>query len=255
MKVTSPRVIVCDFDGTITGEDIGNIVLNRFSGGVWETFDKEFINGAIGSKSAYKKVLPFLQGSKEDVEAFIYENFNLDEDFPIFVQNCFRFGDIPLILSDGFDIYIRILLQKKGLDKKILYRANHWGFRKKKAFFSFPFFNKGCQHKGGGCGNCKTSHLIQIKHSSLLKAGPRKDGDQAGFESSFPPIRDFQTKGKRDVCYKTIIYIGNGYSDRCPISKADQVLAKDRLREFCIREKIAFQPFRCFKDVNRILFG
>lgn len=46
-----------------------------------------------------------------------------------------------------------------------------------------------------------------------------------------------------------IAYIGEGYSDRCPVQYADIVFAKADLQTFCQRENISYYPYSDFWDV------
>ncbi len=54
---------------------------------------------------------------------------------------------------------------------------------------------------------------------------------------------------KRSGPDDVIIYIGNGYSDRCAVQYADIVFAKDDLLKHCEENNITFYPFDSFKDV------
>lgn len=46
-----------------------------------------------------------------------------------------------------------------------------------------------------------------------------------------------------------IVYIGNGFSDRCAVDYADMVFAKDELLKYCEDNNITFYPFNTFEDV------
>ncbi len=46
-----------------------------------------------------------------------------------------------------------------------------------------------------------------------------------------------------------IIYVGNGYSDRCGVQYADIVFAKDDLLKYCEENNITYFPFDNFDDV------
>ncbi|MDI6779638.1 MAG: HAD-IB family phosphatase [Bacteroidota bacterium] len=46
-----------------------------------------------------------------------------------------------------------------------------------------------------------------------------------------------------------IVYIGEGYSDFCPVKFADIVFAKDELQTHCQRENISYNLYKNFKDV------
>ncbi len=48
---------------------------------------------------------------------------------------------------------------------------------------------------------------------------------------------------------QVIVYIGDGYSDRCPAQFADVVFAKGSLVGFCETNNITFHRFEAFADV------
>jgi 2-hydroxy-3-keto-5-methylthiopentenyl-1-phosphate phosphatase len=47
-----------------------------------------------------------------------------------------------------------------------------------------------------------------------------------------------------------VIYIGNGFSDRCAVQYADVVFAKDELLKYCEENNITYFPFANFGDVT-----
>jgi 2-hydroxy-3-keto-5-methylthiopentenyl-1-phosphate phosphatase len=49
------------------------------------------------------------------------------------------------------------------------------------------------------------------------------------------------------------VYVGNGYSDRCPAEHADVVLAKGELLDHCRSQGIEHIAFDNFRDVEREL--
>jgi len=46
-----------------------------------------------------------------------------------------------------------------------------------------------------------------------------------------------------------VVYIGNGFSDRCAVKYADMVFAKDELLKYCEENNITYFPFETFDDV------
>jgi 2-hydroxy-3-keto-5-methylthiopentenyl-1-phosphate phosphatase len=46
-----------------------------------------------------------------------------------------------------------------------------------------------------------------------------------------------------------IVYIGEGYSDRCPAQYADIVFAKDELQKFCQEKNISYFLYDSFDDI------
>jgi len=47
-----------------------------------------------------------------------------------------------------------------------------------------------------------------------------------------------------------IVYVGNGFSDRCGVQYADIIFAKDELLKYCEDNNITFFPFEDFDDVT-----
>ena len=47
-----------------------------------------------------------------------------------------------------------------------------------------------------------------------------------------------------------IVYIGDGYSDRCPVRYADFVFAKRQLIKHCQHQNITYFAFNNFSDVQ-----
>ena len=75
----------------------------------------------------------------------------------------------------------------------------------------FPYGDEECKY----CGNCKRNHILS------------NSGDD-----------DY------------IIYIGDGYSDKCPIQYCDFIFAKNSLLKYCEVNRITFFPFKNFIDVK-----
>jgi 2-hydroxy-3-keto-5-methylthiopentenyl-1-phosphate phosphatase len=51
------------------------------------------------------------------------------------------------------------------------------------------------------------------------------------------------------LLYDRVIYIGDGYSDRCPAMQADIVFAKDHLADLMDEKGVQYEPFESFADV------
>jgi len=74
----------------------------------------------------------------------------------------------------------------------------------------FPFYNEAC----GTCANCKSSHVERAKQEG-----------------------------------KFVIYVGDGLSDKCAVSRADMVFAKGDLREYCDHHGI---PHHAFENLGQV---
>jgi 2,3-diketo-5-methylthio-1-phosphopentane phosphatase len=138
------------------------------------------------------------------------DQFSVDPHFTGIVNFCYE-RDIPLmVLSDGLDVYVERVLSNAGLSH-VPFFANHAEFVGERLKVSFPYADAECNL----CGNCKRNHMLN-------------------------------TSADEDV----IVYIGDGYSDRCPIRYADFVFAKRQLIKYCQQQNITFFEFNHFGDVQ-----
>lgn len=203
-----------DFDGTVTHRDVGNGIFSRF------------IRKELQEQNWHEEILTEWKAERissrdcliqecansvatEDEMRHELENYNLTPGFVETAKFC-RDNGIPLmILSDGLDYYIEYILAKYGLSF-VEYRANHMFFTDGTLGVDFPHYAGGC----GRCGNCKRSHIDTNK----------KNGE-------------------------TLIYAGDGYSDRYAIKSVDVVFARRDLARYCSKENIAYNPFNTFYDV------
>ena len=115
-----------------------------------------------------------------------------------------------MILSDGLDAYIKRVLSNAGLNL-VPFFANHTEFVGQKLTVSFPYTDAECNL----CGNCKRNHMLN-------------------------------TSADEDI----IVYVGDGYSDRCPVRYADLVFAKRQLIKYCQEQNITYFEFNNFNDVQ-----
>jgi len=208
------KLVLCDFDGTITREDVGHNFLNKFTKENWEDIDRDYVEGKIGSRDAYTKIAKLIVGTKEEMVDFICNESLLDPDFKKFYLFCMDKGVDVKILSDGFGLYIDALLNYHGISG-IEYFANEIAFRNKDRIeIDFPFHNPEC----GCCGNCKRTIL-----------------------------KRFQDE------YDHIIFVGNGLSDRCAAEEADEVYAKSVLYSYCIEKEITCWNYDDFSDIKKNL--
>jgi 2-hydroxy-3-keto-5-methylthiopentenyl-1-phosphate phosphatase len=208
--------IICDFDGTISRRDIGHHFFGTFipDRARWLELLQQWRLGLISSKECLEKELEWVRGDREDLDTFI-GNEGLDPFFKDFVDFCERRKVDILIASDGLDYYIDWLLGRFGLGF-LPFKANHLIVEDVALRgIEFPHYNTmACTR----CGNCKRFHLENLK--------------QEGY-----------------YC----VYVGNGYSDRCPAEHADIVMAKGELLDHCRAQRITHVEFENFRDIEREL--
>ena len=213
-------LILCDFDGTISLRDMGYVLLNRFSSGDWKAIDQDFCEGKIGSKEAYSRIAKIIKGDEESVLHFVRTHSDIDPHFVSFYSYCREQGIHVKIVSDGLDFYIKSLLELHHLSE-IPFYANGTRFHPgDKMELSFPFASEEC----GLCGTCKKK-VVQVHRNE----------------------------------YDSILFVGNGLSDRCAAREADFAFAKDPLYSYCIQHDIPCHFFETFhqilSDLNKRIRG
>jgi 2,3-diketo-5-methylthio-1-phosphopentane phosphatase len=117
---------------------------------------------------------------------------------------------IPLfILSDGLDLYISRLLEREQLNHIPVF-VNCARIEGSRVIPEFPYFAQGC----GRCGNCKKYHIQRL----------RQPGQK-------------------------VLFVGDGYSDRCAAEAADLIFARGDFLQYCRERNIATIPFASFFEI------
>jgi 2-hydroxy-3-keto-5-methylthiopentenyl-1-phosphate phosphatase len=210
MNNSKDILVLVDFDGTITRKDVGALLFDTFSKKESAKIVSLWIKGEIGSRECLKRECELIKITEPELRKFALSQ-KIDGKFPAFVDLCNRENMKLVILSDGLDFYIKLILEKFGLGELPFY-SNTLRFDRGKLKPEFPHFDQGC----GNCGNCKSYHLNNLK-------------------------------GRR----QKIVYIGDGLSDKCAAREADFIFAKNDLRRFCQKEAIKHYSFSHFGDVIR----
>ncbi len=208
------RLILCDFDGTISQNDMGYLLLNQFCSGDWESIDRDYGEGKIGSKEAYTRISKILKGNQESVIDFVREHSSIDPHFKSFYRYCLENEVEVKIVSDGLDFYIRTILDVHHLSEIPFYSNTTRVRTGGRTDIIFPYASEAC----GLCGTCK-KEIIRIHRNQ----------------------------------YEKIFFVGDGLSDRCAAGESDFVFAKSFLYSFCIDQDITCHFFENFSDILKDL--
>ncbi len=212
---TSKVRIFIDFDGTITRKDVGASMFLEYGDHdkiykIVEDIRQLRIPAFEGWRRLFDAV-PTLDFN--NMSGFI-DTFEIDTSFREFVQYCETRNCSLMILSDGFEFYIKQILQREGISSIPFYSNKIIKTPEGKFLPGFPYRDEECRR----CANCKRNHILN--HSA--------DDDFT-------------------------IYIGNGSSDTCPALYCDYIFAKDDLLKFCEKERVTFYPYRTFADIQKTL--
>jgi 2,3-diketo-5-methylthio-1-phosphopentane phosphatase len=206
--------VFCDFDGTVSVQDVEENFFRTFAGEEADRSIHRLLQGDITRQQCLTELCDAIPPiSLEEFHKFV-DQFVIDPHFPEFVQFCTK-EEIPVtVLSNGLDAYVGRLLANCRLEG-LPFFANHTEFLgvngQTKLTISFPFTDAECTL----CGNCKRNHMLN-------------------------------TSADEDI----IVYVGDGYSDRCPVKYADFVFAKRQLIRYCQEQNITYFEFHHFGDVR-----
>jgi 2-hydroxy-3-keto-5-methylthiopentenyl-1-phosphate phosphatase len=145
----------------------------------------------------------------EDEIDAFLDNVEIDPTFLDFLQYCRDSGYPLVIVSDGFDFYINRILSRYGISGVDVY-SNHLEFKDGSIVTEFPHTNDECET----CGNCKTSIFHKFKTPD-----------------------------------NTVVYVGDGWSDRCIAHESDVIFAKHKLITYCSERGLDYTPYISFADI------
>ncbi|MDQ0559215.1 2,3-diketo-5-methylthio-1-phosphopentane phosphatase [Rhizobium mesoamericanum] len=201
--------VFSDFDGTISIQDVTDVVLSCFAEPEWEDLEQQWKDGLIGSRECMRRQISLIRASRLELDA-ILDTVAIDPGFLAFRDYC-RINGLPLtIVSDGVDYFIRHVLRRYGItDLPIVANLLQCSVADGVASYTLaPTSNSAGCSSGSGVCKCR------------IVSGREPE-----------------------------IYIGDGRSDFCVAGRADLVFAKDKLADYCGEENIPFIAFNDFADL------
>lgn len=207
-------MVQCDFDGTISVDDVTDTLLQRFGRPGWQALEDAWEAGEIGSRECMKGQVALLDMSAQELDTHL-DQLAIDPHFPAFVAAAQRRGMLVQVVSDGIDYAIHRVLAAHGLGRLPIL-ANHLvqtGPRSWK--LQSPHASVACVRASG---NCKCERLAE-----------------------------------QQAIHGKVLFVGDGSSDFCVSGKADFVLAKARLISYCQDKSIAHAPFSDFAQALTLM--
>lgn len=206
--------ILCDFDGTISVEDVTDSLLDRFAPPEWRVLERQWRDGEIGSAECMAGQVALLDASREEIDRHL-ARMRIDPAFPAFVEAVLATGSTLRVVSDGLDYAIRAILKRYQLDELpvLANRLVQSGPRTWK--LETPFRDPQCRI---GSGHCKCASAVR-EHNR----------------------------------HHRVLLVGDGASDYCAAGEADYVFAKHRLIEHCRHAGIPHVSIVGFADAIGLL--
>lgn len=206
--------VFVDFDGTITTLDVGDTMFVTFGGRRCLEFIEEYRSERISAVDCFRRECDACGDvDTTDLDAFL-DRQEVDLMFGDFLTFCRERGIDCCVVSDGLDYYIRRILDRCGFDVPFFANMLEFvpveGANRVRFKPSFPYTDEVCER----CACCKRNRMLTLCADDDI-----------------------------------IVYVGEGYSDRCPARYADVVFAKDELVTYCRQENISYYEYRSFADV------
>jgi 2,3-diketo-5-methylthio-1-phosphopentane phosphatase len=210
----SDWIILCDFDGTISVEDVTDSLLERHAHPDWMRLEKRWKAGEIGSHDCMAGQIALIDADRRQLDA-LFAAMRIDRMFPAFVEAALT-ANIPIrIVSDGLDMAIESILARHQLDHLPI-AANRLETDGPRGWqLSFPHANDACKVASGMC------KCAQVAQARMQK--------------------------------KKVLLIGDGASDFCAAGAVDLVFAKHRLIEHCRAQGLPYIPITGFEDALVLL--
>lgn len=151
-----PLAILCDFDGTVTIEEVSVSLLKRYSGERWRKADALLRSGRLTLRETMKGEFSLIRAPREELEAFL-RGIHVRPGFRELVIWARRNRVPILVVSEGLDFYIRAFLGQRRIE--VPFRANRAIFTERGISMKFPHANPACDY----CGNCKLLHIERLR--------------------------------------------------------------------------------------------
>jgi 2,3-diketo-5-methylthio-1-phosphopentane phosphatase len=190
-----PGAIVCDFDGTISIDDVTDSILLRFARPGWEALESAWRAGRMGSRECMAGQVALLDCSAEELDAHV-EQLPIDPHFAAFAALVAAAGVQLTIASDGLDRALHVLLRRHRLDQLPTRASRLVQAGPRRWRLEFPHAMPGCRSKAATC-------------KCAVVAAARERGDAP------------------------VLMIGDGASDRCVAGAADLTFARKELLAYC----------------------
>lgn len=208
-----PLAILVDYDGTIALTDVGDTIMVQFvPPATWDELERAYETGRMGSREIMALEMALLPPDPAPVRA-IADAQPHDPAFPGFVRRA-RAARIPVeIVSDGFGFFIEPAMRRLGIadDLTVVTSRTTLSTPGQPARIEFPNGHPTCFV----CGTCKRQRVL-AHHA-------------AG---------------------RSVVFIGDGESDRYAAGYADFVFAKRDLVRICAGYGWPHAAWETFDDID-----
>ena len=116
-------LVQCDFDGTITQEDVSFMILDAFGSGDWRQLLTQYRQDKISVGYFNTKAFTMVKADKPTLLKFVKSKAKIRAGFHELLDYCYRKGFKFVIVSNGLDFYIKAILRDIGVDNIEVFAA------------------------------------------------------------------------------------------------------------------------------------
>jgi len=116
-------LIQCDFDGTITEEDMSYLLLDGFADGNWRQLLEEYREGKISVGYFNTKAFAMIKADRQTLVDYVRPKVKIRPGFHELLAYCRRKDFEFVIISNGLDFYIDTILKDIEVDNIKVFAA------------------------------------------------------------------------------------------------------------------------------------
>ncbi len=205
-----PIAILVDYDGTIALSDVGEMLMAELKTRDWEAAAAQYDAGLVGSRRLMEWEVELWEPDPRALAALAAEQPH-DLTFVPFVERA-RAAGIPVeVVSDGFGFFITPALERLGIGDLPVITARTTFDGNGRASIAFPNGHPACLV----CGTCKRNRVLAHKDAG-----------------------------------RSVVFIGDGESDRYAAGYSDVVWAKRALVRICLEAGWPFHRWTEFIEID-----
>jgi len=126
MDSSMKTLVQCDFDGTITEEDISFLLLDIFAPGDWRQLLQDYKEHRISVGEFNTRAFAMVKADKQTLLGAVKSKAKTRAGFHELASYCSKRDFRLVIVSNGLDFYIQAILGKAGLENIEAHAAQTW---------------------------------------------------------------------------------------------------------------------------------
>ena len=111
------NIICLDFDDTIVLENTARLIFERYASPSWREFEAQYHAGRLSVEQFNAAALETVEASRGELQAFVAGAVSVRTGFLELLDWAHWNGWLPVVVSNGFDFYVDVVLDGLGADR------------------------------------------------------------------------------------------------------------------------------------------